>query len=122
MPLKQQTIELIEACDAAVARFYEMRELDKEPDFFAEVKPYADEWHAKLHTFQQAAYEWIDSNRPKYMHKPQIDNAVDAMEQFIVQSFYKATSKKRFIQSVQSVHYTLSNFLRYVEEAAQDVQ
>ena len=117
MQLLQLTSTLIQACDEATNRFFKMRELDIDPDFFGEVKPYADEMHAHLHEWQQLAQAWIVENRPKYMHKPQIDNAVDAMEQFIVQSFYKATSKKRFIQSVQSVHYTLSNFYRYVQEA-----
>lgn len=56
------------------------------------------------------------------MHESQIQNVVDAMNQFVVQSFYKETSKKRFIQSVQSVHYTLSFFLRYLEgESEKDV-
>lgn len=90
---------------------------------FEEVKPHADFYHSVLIDWQQHALNWIEENRPKYMHKSQIQNVVDAMDQFVVQSFYKETSKKRFIQSVQSVHYTLSFFLRYLEEENdQDVQ
>lgn len=59
---------------------------------------------------------WIKEKNPRYIHKMQIDNVEDAMNQFVVQSFYKETSKKRFLQSVQSVHYTLSFFLRYLME------
>lgn len=116
MQLKQQTEQLIAQCDQAVARFYEMREQDATPDFFGEVKPHADFVRALLIKFRESAAQWIDSERPKYVRMPQIDNVIDAMEQFIVQSFYKETSKKRFLQSVQSVHYTLSTILRYVEE------
>ena len=50
---------------------------------------------------------WIKNKHPKNLYVQQIDHAADAMEQFVVQSFYKETSKKRFIQSIQSVQYTL---------------
>lgn len=118
MLLKQQTKQLIEQCEQAIARFHDMRARDAVPDFFGEVKPHADTVHALLNDFKQQAALWIEAERPKYMRMPQIDNLVDAMEQFIVQSFYKETSKKRFLQSVQSVHYTLSSILRYLEEDA----
>lgn len=116
MELKQLTEQLIVSCDDAVNRFYKMREEDRDPDFFGEVKPYADHVHAQLKVWQQQSKQFIDLYQPKHFHYMQVDNAVEAMEQFTVQSFYKKTSKKRFIQSVQSVHYTLSKFLRYVNE------
>lgn len=122
MQLIEQTSKLITECDEAINRFYKMRELDAVPDFFQEVKPHADAVQAMLKDWQQQSYDWIRENRPKYMHTQQIDNAIDAMEQFIVQSFYKETSKKRFIQSVQSVHYTMSTFLRYIKEGEGDAQ
>ena len=116
MGLQELTAELLEACEQAIERFYDMRERNAEPDFFNEVKPYADNMHTKLQIWRELAYEWIIVNRPKYMHKQQINHAFEAMEQFFVQSFYKATSKKRFIQSVQSTKYTLTTLMRYVEE------
>ena len=42
------------------------------------------------------------------------------MEQFVVQSFYKGTSKKRFIQSIQSTQYTLSILKRKIDEGDED--
>ncbi len=45
------------------------------------------------------------------MHKQQIEMLVDAMDQFVVQSFYKETSKKRFIQSIQSVTIYIINIV-----------
>lgn len=117
MQLIEQTKHLIEECDASISRFYRQRELDATPHFFDEVKPHADYIQSLLIEWQKNALSWIQQNRPKYMHEIQINNAVDAMNQFVVQSFYKETSKKRFIQSVQSVHYTLSTFLRYLEES-----
>lgn len=116
MDLQVMTANLLDACEQAIDRFYTMRERNVEPDFFNEVKPYADHMRTQLQLWRQLAYEWIIVNQPKYMHKQQIDHAYDAMEQFFVQSFYKATSKKRFIQSVQSTKYTLTTLKRYVEE------
>ncbi|ETT81111.1 YppE family protein [Viridibacillus sp. FSL R5-0477] len=114
--LLSTTEKLLEECDACWQRFLRMREEDTSPDFFLEVKPHADTWHAILVTWQSESEKWILLNKPKYMHNTQIDNALDAMDQFVVQSFYKATSKKRFYQSIQSVKYTLETFLRYLRE------
>lgn len=42
------------------------------------------------------------------------------MEQFVVQSFYKETSKKRFLDAIHSTFYTLKNFERLLKEVVQD--
>lgn len=120
MQVLEQTKKLLKECDVSIHRFYEMRELDASPDFFNEVKPHADQVYELLNEWQLEVFQWIKEKRPQYMHKQQIENVVDAMNQFVVQSFYKETSKKRFIQSVNSVHYTLSTLLRYIEGACDD--
>lgn len=123
MQLIELSKKLLNECDASISRFFKQRELDATPRFFEEVKPHADHYQSILIDWQQQALNWIQENNPKYMHKSQIQNVVDAMNQFVVQSFYKETSKKRFIQSVQSVHYTLSFFIRHLEEGSgADVQ
>ncbi|MCP1144314.1 YppE family protein [Lysinibacillus endophyticus] len=116
MQLIEQTKLLLLECDASKDRFFKQRELDASPQFFEEVKPHADEIQLLLKDWKQNAMDWIKEKNPRYIHKMQIDNVEDAMNQFVVQSFYKETSKKRFLQSVQSVHYTLSFFLRYLME------
>ncbi|SOC19821.1 uncharacterized protein DUF1798 [Ureibacillus xyleni] len=116
MQLIEQTKQLLIECDASKDRFFQQRELDATPQFFEEVKPHADKIQLLLNDWKHNALEWIKENNPKYIHQSQINNVVDAMNQFVVQSFYKETSKKRFIQSVQSVHYTLTFFLRYLME------
>ncbi|MEC1178274.1 YppE family protein [Metasolibacillus meyeri] len=122
MQLIELTSYLITQCEEAKNRFFHMREFDLQPDFFLEVKPHADLIHEQLLLWQRLAKEWRISYQPKYMHNQQIDQVVDAMEQFTVQSFYKETSKKRFLQSVHSVHYTLSTLLRYLQEGEANVQ
>ncbi len=97
-----------------------MREEDRTPDFFQEVKPHADEIHQLLKVWQQEANKWIQKNRPKYMHTQQIASVVESMEQFVVQSFYKETSKKRFLDAIHSTSYTLKTFERLVKEGEKD--
>nr|WP_313470252.1 YppE family protein [Lysinibacillus sp.] len=116
----QQTAQLIDECEHSVSRFWQMREEDRTPDFFQEVKPHADKIHQLLKEWQQEANKWIEQNRPKYMHTQQIASAVESMEQFVVQSFYKETSKKRFLDAIHSTSYTLKIFERLVREGETD--
>lgn len=121
MLLREKTLMLIDECAQCVERFWKMREEDRAPDFFQEVKPHADHIHGLLKDWQQQADAWINEHRPKYMHTQQIASAVESMEQFVVQSFYKETSKKRFLDATHSTSYTLKNFYRLVEEEPIDV-
>ncbi|KOY80830.1 YppE family protein [Lysinibacillus macroides] len=116
----KQTTKLIEECEQCVARFWQMREEDRTPDFYGEVKPHADEIHMLLTEWQQEANQWIHRHQPKYMHTQQIASVSEAMEQFVVQSFYKETSKKRFLDAIHSTSYTLKNVERLLKEATQD--
>ena len=116
MLLIQQTSILIDECEKCVSRFWQMREEDRTPDFFTEVKPHADVIHQLLKEWQQEANSWIQKNRPKYMHTQQIASVVESMEQFVVQSFYKETSKKRFLDAIHSTSYTLKIFDGLVKE------
>lgn len=111
-----ETKRLIEKCDAAQARFFEAREQDLTYDFFESVKPYADETRDELVTWRQQVEQFISEHRPKNLYMQQIDHAIEAMEQFVVQSFYQQTSKKRFLQSIQSVKYTFTVALQKMQE------
>lgn len=116
MELLEMTKKLIEECDASRNRFLKMRELDATPNFFDEVKPYADEIHELVMAWKASAIQWINEHQPKYMHVQQIENAADSMDKFVVESFYKETSKKRFFQTVHSVCFILTTLSRYLEE------
>ncbi len=116
MTLYTLTNELIQNIEDAVKRYEKMRELDLDPDFFTEVKPYADEFLGRLKAWKELAEKYVAEYAPKYFHHVQILNIIDAMEQLIVQSFYKKTSKKRFMDSARSVEYSLGKLRRYLEE------
>ena len=46
MNLEEKCRILLSVCKECLERHTEMRELDRDPDFFIEVKPYADKYHA----------------------------------------------------------------------------
>lgn len=121
MRLIELTNDLLLKCQKAEERFFYMREENKTADFYLEVKPAADALRVELTEWQQLAKQWRDTAKPKYIHEQQFAQVVDAMEQFIVQSFYKETSKKRFLQSIHSVTYTLTTILRYLQEQEGDI-
>jgi hypothetical protein len=114
--LLQWTEALYQECDESWARFLQMREMEKEANFFDEVKPYADNIHQLLAKWQQAANEFIATEKPKYVHALQIKNAAEQIDQFVVQSFYRTTSKKRLYQSIQAAKYTCETLLAAFKE------
>ncbi|ARD49482.1 hypothetical protein SporoP37_15620 [Sporosarcina sp. P37] len=107
----EDTRLLLTICDECEQRFYRMRETGHEPDFFKEVKPYADASHQAIAKWAEEMKTWIQDEKPRYVHEVQIDSLKDSMTQFVVQSFYKATGKKRFILSIRAARYTLQTVL-----------
>lgn len=118
--LKQLTEQLYAECDRSWNRFMTMREENREADFYDEVKPYADQMQVQINQWKELSQIFIQTYKPKHVHMVQINNASDAIEQFVVQSFYIKTSKKRFYQSIQSVKYTCETYLRALEAEGHD--
>lgn len=116
MSLAEKCKILLSVCNECLERHAEMRRLDKDPDFFEEVKPYADKYHALLDEWAEESYAWIKIAKPKYVHPVQVETLTDGMKQFIVQSFYKKTGLKRFVLSIRSAEYTLKTFLDALEK------
>ncbi|WP_010301016.1 YppE family protein [Kurthia senegalensis] len=111
--MKNNLTKLILAqCDTSWARFLRFRELEYDPDFFNEVKPYADHIDGVIKEWKQEMEMWIAEEQPKYVRMAQIDNASEQLGQVVVQSFYRKTSKKRFFESIQAVKYTCETILR----------
>ena len=111
MTLIEKTERLLSVCEECLERLPAMRELDREPDFFAEVKPYADTNHRLLDEWTEEIRTWIRKEKPKYVHLHQIESLNESMKQFIVQSFYAKTGKKRFVLSINSATYTFRTVL-----------
>ncbi|MDW0111592.1 YppE family protein [Sporosarcina saromensis] len=120
--LYNDTVRLLAVCEECITRHAAMRELDREPDFFNEVKPYADTNHKLLDDWSDEMRQLIRTEKPKYVHLQQIESLNDAMKQFIVQSFYAKTGKKRFILSINSAMYTLKTVIDALQSEQGDGQ
>ena len=94
--LIEKTERLLSVCEECLERLSAMRELDREPDFFAEVKPYADKNHRLLDEWTEEIRTLIRETKPKYVHLHQIESLNESMKQFIVQSFYAKNRKETF--------------------------
>lgn len=114
--LQEKTIQLLSVCEECLARHTLMRETGHEPDFFTEVKPYADINHRLLEEWTEEVRALIRNEKPKYVHLHQIESLNDSMKQFIVQSFYSKTGKKRFILSINSATYTFKTVLKAMQD------
>ncbi|WP_339250047.1 YppE family protein [Sporosarcina sp. FSL W8-0480] len=120
MNLIERTERLLSVCEECLPRLLAMRETEREPDFFTEVKPYADENHKLLDEWTEEMKEYIRTEKPRYVHIQQIDSLNDSMKQFIVQSFYAKTGKKRFVLSINSATYTLKTVLEALQSERGD--
>ena len=116
LSLLELSKQLLKECDESITRFHLYREKDMDPDFFQDVKPHAYYIDEVLLEWEQLVRHWIQVKRPKYVHPSQIDSLLESMKQFIVQSYYKGTSKKRFLQSVHSSKYTLETIIQAIKE------
>lgn len=98
-------------------------ELSKEEgvrgDFHAEVKPFADEVKLASDEWRESAAQWLRINRPKNLHANQIETAADYLEVISVQAFFPETSKKRFLDQIQSVEFILNSMIIAIEKARQ---
>ncbi|MBE1554147.1 YppE family protein [Sporosarcina limicola] len=117
MNLIEKTKTLLAVCAECFERHARMRELDVEPDFFNEVKPYADKIHTMLDEWTIEVSDWIKIAKPMYVHPVQIESLNDSMRQFVVQSFYQKTGKKRFVLSINSAEYTFKTILDALDRA-----
>lgn len=115
MKLLETTTFLLNEAEQCISRFEQMRAEDRSPDFFTEVKPHVTEVDSTIDAWVEEAGLYIQNNRPKYLHPSQVQAVQEGMKQFVVQSFYKETSKKRFYQSVHAVLYTLKTMQTELE-------
>lgn len=116
MTLLQLSNQLLKECDDCIKRFESFRAEDKDPDFFEDVRPHAYKIDEILLEWENLVRKWIQMKQPKYVHPSQIDSLVESMKQFIVQSYYKGTSKMRFLKSIHASKYTLETIIHAIKE------
>lgn len=95
--------------------YEEVKETKVKGDFFTEVKPFADSVKEVNDEWQHMARAWIREEKPKHLHEKQIESTYEQIEMLSVQAFYPDTSRKRFIDTLQSVRFILSSLLQLIE-------
>ncbi|MBS8264649.1 DUF1798 family protein [Mesobacillus boroniphilus] len=111
--------KLLVNVETAHKRFQHSKEEGVRGDFHTEVKPFADEVKLAADAWREIAAQWVKSNRPKNLHANQIETAADYLEVISVQAFFPETSKKRFLDQLQSVEFILNSMIIAVENARQ---
>ena len=107
--LVQLNQSLVTEINKIEAILEETLEKGEQPDFFQQVKPFADKVHALTEQWKLSAMEWINQTKPKYLHGSQIESTAENIQQVTVQCFYPDTKKKRFYSMIQSIKYVLED-------------
>ncbi|MBT2639063.1 MULTISPECIES: YppE family protein [unclassified Bacillus (in: firmicutes)] len=108
--------KLLVNVDTAHKKFQYSKEKGIRGDFYSEVKPFADEVKIAADAWRESAAKWVRDNRPKNLHANQIETAADYLEVISVQAFFPETSKKRFLDQLQSVEFILNSMIIAIEE------
>ncbi|WP_078380227.1 YppE family protein [Sutcliffiella halmapala] len=106
--LSQKLLQYIERIEIL---FQETQVKKEAPDFFLEVKPFADEVYDTLIKWEKDTVEWIKEESPKYIHTQQIDSTVENVKHVSVQCFYPDTREIKFKGMLQSIRYVLQDIL-----------
>ncbi|GEL09188.1 YppE family protein [Salisediminibacterium halotolerans] len=106
--LQEQTENLKRLNKKTYEYFNQYSQSNSEADFHKEVKPFADEVKEALEAWVPIVTEWIDHEKPQYLHREQIDQLTENFEVAAVACFQSDTKKKRFIERYKSIEYTLS--------------
>lgn len=119
MDQHQQIIELskklIDYTESALSRYEYSKKEGIRGDFHTEVKPFADEVKGTAIIWKEAAVNWVIQNKPKNLHSSQIETAADYLEVISVQAFFPETSRKRFLDQIQSVEFILNSMILAIE-------
>jgi len=122
MDQHQQIIELskkmINYSESALRRYELSKQEGTRGDFHTEVKPFADEVKETAILWKEAATNWVIEHKPKNLHSSQIETAADYIEVISVQAFFPETSRKRFLDQIQSVEFILQSLILAVEKVA----
>ncbi|MGY4690065.1 YppE family protein [Salibacterium sp. K-3] len=78
------------------------------PDFYEEVKPFADKVKETADAWKPLAELWITEENPTYFYLKQIEDTHENILISSIRSFQSDTKTKRFREMIQSIDYILS--------------
>ncbi|MFD0768496.1 YppE family protein [Bacillus sp. CGMCC 1.60114] len=107
--LIEVTEKIIEYNDETIAKEREREKL--EFDFYHDIKPFVSKVDEGLEEWKQLALDWLNREKPKYIHVQQIEHVCTNLQSNSLQCFAQKINKKRFYETHQAIHYTLQNIL-----------
>ncbi|MFD3446069.1 YppE family protein [Microbacteriaceae bacterium 4G12] len=88
-------------------------------DFFAEIKPFVEQIDIALEEWKDAALTWIVQEKPRYIHRLQVEQTYENLKQNALQCFASQVKKKRFKETHQAVAYVLHRILDELQGSKQ---
>jgi hypothetical protein len=113
--LLEMTNNLLKYRQFIVDRFEQTKETGEQGDFYEEVKPFADEIKQMTDKWRKDALSWLTMNPQRHLHARQIDSTAENLEMVSISAFFPNTSKKKFLDHVQSIEYVLKGLVTSIE-------
>ncbi len=104
----EKMLQHIETCRA---RYFQLREEERDLDFYTNIQPACEQAFIQIEVWFNEMTKWVEQNRPRHIHLPQLKHTKEALEQITVQSYHRKTSRAMFLKSIQSIEYTLKTIL-----------
>jgi hypothetical protein len=108
--------KLREKLEFAHRRFQFSKQEGVRGDFDGDVKPFADDVKVTADSWRDSASVWVKQNKPKNLHVDQIETAANYLEVISIQAFFPETSKKRFLDQIQSVEFILKSLISALKQ------
>ncbi|OEH92992.1 DUF1798 family protein [Bacillus solimangrovi] len=104
--------ELLECSTRLIERVEQMKQLfpqyiDKEPDFYHDVKPFVDTLRVDADKWRDLALDWVKHERPLYIHSINIEDTHENLIHTSLQTFYHDVKEKRYKEMTESIMYTI---------------
>lgn len=101
----------------AYRQFSERTQTERyQPDFYGEVKPFADIMQHVLDAWRPLADTWVRTAKPRYVFPIQIKDTYDNLSIICVTAFQKDTRRRRFYETIKSIDYVLTNILDQLDQ------
>lgn len=115
--LKKWTMHLLELNNEAKSFYIEhARKEGYVPDFYGKVKPFADRVKEAYDNWRPLALQFIQTEKPLYLHPVQVEQIEENLEAVAIKSFFSNTSFNVQMQTYESVTFTLNQVLRALEQ------
>ncbi|MCA1030471.1 YppE family protein [Bacillus timonensis] len=115
--LVQQTLRLLELNEKIRSLLNKKLTMEGvQPDFYGEVKPFADMVNEEGLKWKELATQWVMKERPKYIHTMQIETTLENLTNLSVSVFYPDLKVKRSKATIESIKYNLEAVIQQIEK------